>query len=138
MSIIYIKLLSVLTINIMETLIIEAEKTLPYICFDPRSEQYLIKGNSFHEDPQLAYEPIFKWIRENIDKIDHKINFTVQIYYFNSASNRMLLKMLRLLEVAKQSGKNINIVWKYDDDECKTDGTIFEKIINIPFKFIKV
>jgi len=120
----------------METLYLKPTKTNPYICFDPSSRRYEISGQSFPEDPQEAFEPVFKWIQENITKLDHKMELLLQTEYFNSASNRLLLKMFRILEMHAQAGKDIEIIWNYDDEEAQNDGLIFSRLVNIPFQFV--
>ena len=120
----------------MDKLILKSTKTNPYICLDPSCKKYEISGQSFPEDPQEAFAPIFRWIDENILKLDHKMNLHLQADYFNSASNRLLLKLFRLLEVQVQAGKEIEIVWRYDDEEIQNDGIIFSRLVNIPFQFL--
>ncbi len=120
----------------MDKLILKATKTNPYICLDPSNMKYEISGQSFPEDPQEAFAPIFSWLDKNILKLDHKMNLHLQADYFNSASNRLLLKLFRLLEVQVQAGKEIEIVWRYDDEEIQNDGIIFSRLVNIPFKFV--
>ena len=57
----------------MDKLIIKPNKTNPYICFDPSNRLYEISGQSFPEDPQEAFEPLFQWLYKNIEKLDHKM-----------------------------------------------------------------
>ena len=71
----------------------------------------------------------------NISKLDHTLNLKLNVDYFNSASNRLLLKVLRVLEFHYKSGKDIYIIWYYEDDEIQNDGMIFEKLVCLPFNF---
>ncbi len=120
----------------MNTLILKPTKTNPYICLDPTNKRYEISGQSFPEDPQEAFGPIFRWLDDNLLELNHKMELHLQADYFNSASNRLLLKMFRLLEVQVQAGKEIEIVWRYDDEEIQNDGIIFSRLVNIPFQFV--
>lgn len=120
----------------MDTLILKPTKTNPYICLDPFSKKYEISGQSFPEDPQEAFAPVFKWLENNLLNLNHKMDLYLQADYFNSASNRLLLKMFRLLEVQVQAGKEIEIIWRYDDEENQNDGIIFSRLVNIPFQFV--
>jgi hypothetical protein len=119
----------------MEKLIIKATKTNPFVCFDPINQIYEIVGQSFPEDPQTAFEPIFFWLKNNLDHLD-QMQLKVKADYFNSASNRLLLKVFRILELHYQSGKEIKVVWSYEDEEIQNDGIIFSRIVNIPFDFV--
>jgi hypothetical protein len=44
--------------------------------------------------------------------------------------------MFRLFEVQVQAGKEIEIIWKFDDEEVENDGIIFSRLVNIPFQFV--
>lgn len=120
----------------MDTLIIKQTKTHPYICFDPQKQIYEISGPSFPEDPQSVFAPLFDWIQNNLPKLNHKMHLHLHGDYFNSASNRLLLKVFRQLEVQVKGGKDIVIMWHYEDEEIQSDGVIFSNLVNIPFKFI--
>ncbi len=120
----------------MDILIQKPTKTHPYICFNPVSMIYEISGYSFPEDPHEIFKPIFKWLDENLQNLNHKMELNIQSEYFNSVSNRLLLKVLRILETQVQAGKDIEIVWGYDDEDVENEGQIFSKLVNIPFRFV--
>lgn len=120
----------------MDAIILKPTKTHPYICFDPRSKLYEISGQSFPEDPHEVFDPVFQWIDSNIVLLDHHMKLHLHANYFNSASNRLLLKMFRQFEIQVRAGKEISIVWYYEDDEVQNDGIIFSKLVKIPFEFI--
>jgi hypothetical protein len=122
----------------MDKLIVKPSRTNPYICFDPINKEYEISGNSFPENPQLVFEPIFDWLNSNIQKIDHRIELNLKAIYFNSASNRLLLKLFRILEEQAQAGKDIEVVWNYMDEEIQNDGILFSRILKLPFRMIPV
>ncbi len=120
----------------METLVIKPTKTHPYICFDPKTKNYEISGQSFPEDPQEVFDPLFSWIENNINSLDHELQLHLHANYFNSASNRLLLKMFRQFELHARAGKEISIIWYYEDDEIQNDGIIFSRLVNLHFEFI--
>ncbi len=122
----------------MEKLIIEPTKTTPYICFDPSGKKFEISGQSFPEDPREFYTPLFTWIEEFLSKINTPIFLKLHPEYFNSASNRVLLKLFRILEMHVQTGKIIEISWSYCDEDSENDALIFKRIINIPFHLVFV
>jgi hypothetical protein len=122
----------------MDKLIVKPSRTNPYICFDPINKLYEISGHSFPENPQVIFEPIFDWLNFNIQKIDHRIELNLQAIYFNSASNRLLLKLFRILEEQAQAGKDIEIIWNYMDEEIQNDGILFSRIVKLPFRMVPV
>ena len=120
----------------MDKLILKPTKTLPFICLDPVAKKYEISGQSFPEDPNEAFDPIFEWMENNLDKLDHKMELELQADYFNSASNRLLLKLFRILEKHAGAGKQIEIHWSFEEEEIENDGIIFSRLVNLPFRFI--
>lgn len=120
----------------MDILIIEPTRTSPYICCDPNGGLYTIQGQSFPEDPMELYHPLIIWLEQNIKNISTPINFILKTEYFNSASNRILLKILRILELHAQTGKSIEIIWCYADEDSQNDGVIFQRLLNMPFNLV--
>lgn len=120
----------------MNALLLKSTSTNPYICFEPSSGIYEISGQSFSENPLTVFNHVFKWLDENLENIDHKIVMNIQADYFNSASNRFLLKMLRILDIQYLVDKNIEIVWRFSDEEVENDGIIFSQLVSIPFIFV--
>ncbi len=120
----------------MEKLVLQPSKTNPFVCLDPSNKTYQITGKSFPEDAKEVFEPIFNWFQFNLSNIDHKIELEVQTDYFNSTSNRFLLKILRILERYNKAGKEIEIVWHFEDEEIQNNGIIFSHLVNLPFRFI--
>lgn len=129
-------LLSIYGLWNMKSLILNPSRINPYVCLDPANKNYQISGKSYPEDPQAIFEPIDEWMKVNVPQIDHKLELNLQTDYFNSTSNRHLLRILRSLEKFKQLGKDIEVVWNYDDDEIQNNGIIFSKLVNLPFRFV--
>lgn len=122
----------------MRKLVIEHTKTGPYICFDPENQVYEISGQSFPEDPKEQFAPVFEWLNNELSGINHNINFNLHTEYFNSASNRLMLKVFRILEMHNQLGKVIRIYWHYSDEDGENDGNIFQQLVNIPFEMVLI
>lgn len=116
----------------MKKLIIEETKTSPYICLDPVNQKYIISGQSFPEDPKELFAPVFQWLNNELPLINHSIELILSTEYFNSSSNRLLLKIFRILEMHNQIGKNINVIWHYSDEDGENDGIIFQRLVNLP------
>ncbi len=122
----------------MEKLFWEETETTPLVLFDPENEKYEISGRSFPEDPVEFFQPIFDWIDNNVPGIEHPIHMKMYIEYFNSSSNRMILLILKKLEEHMQHGKEIQIEWKYDDEEVLGDGQMYSTLVNLPFDLVEV
>lgn len=121
----------------MNNLIIEGTKSFPKITFIPKLNKYEISGHSYPQDPITEFKPVFKWVENNLGKLkDRKVSFCLKLYYFNSASNRIILSLLKKIEEFYNSGSDIEINWYYYDEEIYNDGKIFATLIKIPVNFV--
>ena len=50
----------------MEKLIVESSYKYPKIVFDPENNIFEISGHSVPENAKITYEPILKWISDNL------------------------------------------------------------------------
>lgn len=122
----------------MEKLFWEGTDTTPQVILDPETEKYEITGRSFPEDPMIFFQPIFDWIDANVPFIQHKICVTMYLEYFNSASNRLILLIMKRFEEHFLTGKNIVVNWNYDDEEVLGDGQMYSTLVNLPFNLVEV
>lgn len=63
---------------------------------------------------------------------------TMYLEYFNSASNRIILLIMKRFEEHFSNGKDIVINWSYDDEEVLGDGQMYSTLVNLPFNLIEV
>ena len=122
----------------MEKLIVESSYKYPKIIFDPENNIFEISGHSVPENARITYEPVLKWINENLEEFNNKFELNLKIDYLNSSSIRMFITILRRLEEFYQSGKNISVNWFYekDDDDIEEEGKLFSTFTKLPFKLI--
>ncbi len=122
----------------MEKLIVESSYKYPKIVFDHENNIFEISGHSVPENARITYEPVLKWINENLEEFNNKFELNLKIDYLNSSSIRMFITILRRLEEFYQSGKNISVNWFYekDDDDIEEEGKLFSTFTKLPFKLI--
>ena len=56
----------------MKKLIIKSSDKFPKVVLNPDKNIYEISGHSIPEDVIKSYEPVVKWIDENVGKIKNK------------------------------------------------------------------
>ncbi len=122
----------------MNPLVIESSAETPEIILDKRSNTFTFKGKSLPENPIAFYNPVMKWIDNySIDpNPETKVEFMMM--YFNTSSSKIILDIMKRLEVIKKSGHQVIINWvfKEDDEEMLEAGEIYAERIDIPFKLI--
>lgn len=95
-----------------------------------------IKGRSLPENVDLFYGPLEKWMSELEAQT---VLFNINLEYFNSASSKKILDLLKVLDANIKVGK-VEIVWHYEegDDDCLESGQIFEEmLIRSSFKYVE-
>lgn len=119
----------------MESLTILGTNSTPSVSFNPDG-RLLMEGRSLPENVEIFYAPLGKWISKL--KAD-EVQFDVNLEYFNSASSKKILELLKILD-ANTNVKKILIIWHYEegDDDCLESGQIFEELlIRSIFKFVE-
>lgn len=99
-----------------------------------------IKGKSIPENHHTFYTPIFEWLEDfSLDAPD-KTMVNVYLEYFNTSSSKVLLKIFKLLEEVSLKGKEVEIIWFYEEDDLdmKECGQDYSAMLNMPFKMIEV
>lgn len=104
-----------LTNTTMENIVLPAQKETPYfpaVNFDATKGICEISGKSYMEDCFKFYTPLVEWLTEYCATRD-KIVFNFKLYYFNTQSSRMILKIIEVLMKYKDRGGHYEINWYY-------------------------
>ena len=115
------------------------EKT-PGFEYNPDTNTIIISGKSIPEDHKIVFDPILDWLSIFVSNPPDKTLMVLKLNYFNSASSRYFMKILRKLEVIPEAGKKIEIHWIYekDDIDMYDCGLDFKDLVNFPFSLIAV
>jgi len=122
----------------MEALDIRATNDTPKVLLDPENNIFEISGRSLPEDVVSFYQPVIDWLEEYKDNARDSTEFVFKYIYFNTATSKLIQDILMKLEEIKLSGKEIQVLWFYEqDDEDMLDvGEEFKENIEIPFEII--
>ena len=102
----------------MENLSIEQTERSPRVSFDYQNHELEISGESYPENNDEFYRPIFESLQTYLNVKDNELlNFKFKMIYFNSSSARMLMKIFELLDETARNGREINIEWYYREDD---------------------
>ena len=119
----------------MKSLSIVGTNATPYVDFKTDGK-LSIAGRSLPENVELFFGPLEKWMAELEAET---VLFDINLEYFNSASSKKILDLLRILDTNMKVEK-IEIVWHYEegDDDCLESGEIFEEMLErSTFKFVE-
>jgi hypothetical protein len=117
----------------MDILNIEGSDDTPKVRLDKNAKVFEISGRSLPEDSLSFYNPVMDWIKEYGKDPNPTTEFTFKLDYFNTASSKMILDLLKLLNGIK----GVTILWYClsDDEEVKEAGEEFSEQVDIPFIF---
>ena len=115
----------------MKKLTLEAAEDTPKIVLDADAGVFEISGRSLPEDAAGFYQPVIDWIQEYGASPNDETNFQVKLEYFNTASSKLILDILTLLEDID----NAKVTWYYyeDDEDMQEAGEEFSEIIEVDF-----
>lgn len=122
----------------MERLHLEPTLTTPKVIFDQEKGFFLIQGKSLPEDVKAFYAPLIAWLDDYSKNPNQKISFEFDFEYYNTASSKMILIILNKLQELYRKGYEVEITWKYpqNDAELEESGEELAELISIPFKLI--
>ena len=122
----------------MEPLIIKPTNRTPKVELDPANGKFEISGRSFPENLFEFYNPVLDWLQEYANNPHPKTKLSVRFIYYNSASYKIFLKVLKILLGIYTDGNEVTVYWYYEkrDIELLNAGKYYAKIIKIPFEFV--
>jgi hypothetical protein len=101
---------------------------------------FQISGRSLPEDVTSFYKPVIEWIDLFSESPSQSLNLEVKLEYFNTASSKIILDILMMLEEIHQIGSSqIKVSWLYDkrDDDMLEAGEEYKDLVEIPFELIE-
>lgn len=120
----------------MEPLRIPATDETPSVLLDPEQNHFEFAGKSLPEDVTSFYNPIINWLEQYKTTTRPKMVVDFKLVYFNTASSKLILDILFLLEKIHQSGTEVLIRWHYEeaDEDMKEAGEEYGDLVEIPFE----
>ncbi len=119
----------------MNNLIIQASDESPFINADFEKANVEIRGKSLPENVSLFYSPLLDWLDVNARNLE-ELTVSFKLNYFNTASSKIILDILLLLEETKETGKNPRILWYYPeyDEEMRDAGLEYSEMVDLEFE----
>jgi len=108
----------------MQNLQIECTNNTPMVKFDV-SGMLTMKGRSLILDGRPFYQPLIDWVAA-LDA--ETVYFTIDFDYFNSSSSKLILELLKIIDINTRI-KTFNVNWYFetDDEDILEIGQIFEE-----------
>lgn len=123
----------------LEAIRIEQSKLTPFIELNANKGIFKISGKSFPEDVLLFYNPIKEWVSNYCNTPNEETKFIFDLEYFNSATARIIIKLLLNLEEIMNMNKSIEVQWHYKkgDEVMKERGEEIKSVVLLPFELVE-
>ncbi|HQQ93126.1 MAG TPA: DUF1987 domain-containing protein [Bacteroidia bacterium] len=121
----------------MENLKIASTNSTPEIDFRPNGELFMT-GVTYPEDAFKFYEPVSKWLKDFKNSLPkNKIVLNIELDYVNTASLRILIDLINTVNSYKATNE-VEMFWKYEDEDNLEFGHDVERITNSKFNFVAI
>ena len=120
----------------MELLNIEATDETPKVILNPETHVFEFSGKSLPEDVTDFYNPLMEWLEKYQKSPGETTKAIFKMDYFNTASSKLILDILMLLEEIHEETEGVNIEWNYreDDEDMEEAGEEYADIVDLPFE----
>jgi len=123
----------------MEPILITGTFDCPGVTMDQENNIFEISGRSLPEDVCTFYDPIIAWLTEYAEQPNPETTFDFKFIYFNTATSKIILDIMTLLEQIKVGGYEVLVRWHYlkEDEDMKDAGEEYSGMIEVPFELIQ-
>ncbi|MEZ5072920.1 MAG: DUF1987 domain-containing protein [Bacteroidales bacterium] len=120
----------------MESLKRDPSDDSPRVVLDKAGQILEISGKSLPEDVVDFYQPILNWFHGYRADPNPKTVVTFRFIYFNTASSKMILDILMILELMVEDGRDVLVRWESSgsDDDMQQAGREYEDMVDVPFE----
>lgn len=122
----------------MAALRIEPADDTPLINLSREEARFEISGKSMPENVIEFYQPVLDWIKTYSSAPLEKTIFDIKLIYFNTASSKLLLDLLMILEGIREQGHDVLIRWHsmtYDED-MQEAGQEYAEMVDLEFEYL--
>lgn len=121
----------------MEDLNIKMTQQTPEISFKTSGE-LSIKGVSIPENTHAFYTQAMDWLTEFEFQLPQEVQLNLDFEYLNTASNRSIVELIRLISRYQQKRIKLSVNWLFDgdDDDARELGEDIEFCGDLKFNFI--
>lgn len=122
----------------MQNLDISGTKYTMDVRLDADTGRFSMTGNSYPEDANSFFDPIYKWIETYIDGKKGPILLDIRLNYVNSSSSKCFIDLFDILNNYHEAGGEVVVQWFYqegDDEICDAGGELLEDV-SFPYKIV--
>ncbi len=121
----------------MENLYIKTTLQTPEVSFNTSGE-LSIKGVSIPENTHAFFGEAMEWLKEFDFHLPEKVTLDLDFEYLNTASNRSIVEIVRLISRYKEKRISVQVNWIYEveDEDARELGEDIEFCVDIKFNYV--
>ena len=122
----------------MDALKIAQSDDSPEILLDQEEGRFEISGKSLPEDVVDFYQPVLDWLKAYQKNPNATTELQLKLIYFNTASSKMILDILMILEEMVEEGKQVLVKWLSlnSDEDMQEAGQEYDEMVEVPFEHL--
>jgi len=122
----------------MDALKIAQSDDSPEILLDQEEGRFEISGKSLPEDVVDFYQPVLDWLKVYQKNPNTTTELQLKLIYFNTASSKMILDILMILEEMVEEGKQVLVRWLSldSDEDMQEAGQEYDEMVEVPFEHL--
>lgn len=122
----------------MQILEKEATKETPKVILNTTTGVFAIEGKSFPENVNEFYGDILTTLNSYSQNPLSKTTLNLTWVYYNTATSKILVKIINVLEAVLLQQKSLVINWycKADDELMIEKGEEFKELLNVEFNIL--
>lgn len=97
-----------------------------------------IKGVSIPENTHAFFAEAVNWLKEFEYELPKQVKLDLDFEYLNTASNRSMVEIIRIISKYKQKRTEVTVNWIYeaDDDDALELGEDIEFCVDLKFNYL--
>ena len=126
-----------ISLETMNTLVIDASPQTPKIHFDAVSGVMEIRGRAIPDQADEFWLPILNWFEGYLLNPLENTVIKIDLEYFNISSSKRILFLLYKLNELSDEGKKVQVEWYYrqSDEDMYEVGQDYAYMVKVPFIF---
>lgn len=122
----------------MAALFIEPDEDTPQVNLNKEEGVFEISGKSMPEDVVLFYQPVLDWMQQYMTDPLNKTVFDFKLIYFNTASSKLILDLLMMLEEIREGGHEVLVRWHslVTDEDMQEAGEEYADMTELKFEHL--
>jgi hypothetical protein len=122
----------------MAALFLEPDEDTPLVNLNKDEGVFEISGKSMPEDVVLFYQPVLDWMQQYMTDPLDKTVFDFKLIYFNTASSKLILDLLMMLEEIQEDGHEVLVRWHslVTDEDMQEAGEEYADMTDLEFEHL--